>query len=171
MAMNGVRREHSGIGYAIKYPFIELLALGLFVVPIWLAGWWALARDDRVRPYRPFAVAFRNRFRVVVDRDPRPLLLLVRQGLRLGLCSCHRKPRNAKMPNETAMIEAHKDGRRLACLIDFTRSDLDSYALQHFETADERVALIAGFLGEKSRICPEWFAPEARLDGWSIADL
>jgi hypothetical protein len=57
-----------------------------------------------------------------------------------------------------AMIDAHKDGRRLACLSEFTRSDLDNYALQCFDTADERVALIAGFLAEKRRICPEWFA-------------
>lgn len=64
------------------------------------------------------------------------------------------------MPHNTdAMVMAHKDGRRLACLIDFTRNDLDNYALAHFETADERVALIAGFLAEKRRICPEWFAP------------
>jgi hypothetical protein len=58
-----------------------------------------------------------------------------------------------------AMVAAHKDGRRLACLVDFTRNDLDNYALEHFATADERVALIAGFLAEKRRICPEWFAP------------
>jgi hypothetical protein len=58
-----------------------------------------------------------------------------------------------------AMVDAHKDGRRLACLVEFTRSDLDNYALRHFDTADERVALIAGFLAEKRRICPEWFAP------------
>jgi hypothetical protein len=61
--------------------------------------------------------------------------------------------------DQKAMIDAHKDGCRLACLVDFTRNDLDNYALNHFETADERVALIAGFLAEKRRICPEWFAP------------
>lgn len=61
--------------------------------------------------------------------------------------------------DQTAMIDAHKDGQRLAMLPDFTRSDLDDYALAHFDTADERVALIAGFLAEKRRVCPEWFAP------------
>ena len=75
------------------------------------------------------------------------------------------------MNNESLMIDAHKDGRRLACLSDFTRNDLDNYALAHFDTADERVALIAGFLAEKRRICPEWFAPAEPLDGWSIRDL
>ena len=72
-----------------------------------------------------------------------------------------------------AMVDAHKDGRRLACLVEFTRGDLDSYALRHFDTADERVALIAGFLAEKRvaliagflaekrRLCPEWFAPQS----------
>jgi hypothetical protein len=64
------------------------------------------------------------------------------------------------MHDTDAMVMAHKDGRRLACLVDFTRSDLDNYALRHFDTADERVALIAGFLQEKRRICPEWFAPD-----------
>ena len=62
------------------------------------------------------------------------------------------------MNNESLMIDAHKDGRRLATLSDFTRSDLDNYALAHFDTADERVALIAGFLAEKRRIDPSWFA-------------
>lgn len=76
------------------------------------------------------------------------------------------------MPHyQSQMIDAHKDGLRLARHPDFTRSDLDTYALEHFNTADERIALIAGFLAEKRRICPEWFAPTEPLDGWSIRDL
>ena len=72
--------------------------------------------------------------------------------------------RNTPMSHDTqAMIDAHKDGRRLACLLHFKRSALDTYALQHFDTADERIALIAGFLAEKRRICPEWFAPAEPL--------
>ncbi len=65
-----------------------------------------------------------------------------------------------------AMVDAHKDGRRLACHPSVTRSDVDNYALRHFDTADERVAFIAGFLAEKRRICPEWFAP-IRTNGHS----
>lgn len=62
------------------------------------------------------------------------------------------------MTTEQTLIDAQKDGRRLACHPDFTRSDLDTYALRHFNTADERIALITAFLTEKRRICPEWFA-------------
>ena len=71
------------------------------------------------------------------------------------------------MNNESLMIDAHKDGRRLATLVDFTRSDLDNYALCHFDTADERVALIAGFLAEKRRICPEWFEGAPGTESWA----
>jgi 4-amino-4-deoxy-L-arabinose transferase-like glycosyltransferase len=53
-----LRAEHSGLEYAIKYPFIVLLALGAFVAPVWIAGWWSLWNDPRVRRYRAFAVAF-----------------------------------------------------------------------------------------------------------------
>ena len=37
-----LRAEHSGLGYAIKYPFVTLLALGPFVAPVWMSGAWAL---------------------------------------------------------------------------------------------------------------------------------
>jgi 4-amino-4-deoxy-L-arabinose transferase-like glycosyltransferase len=55
---SNLRAEHSGLGYAIKYPFITLLAMGLFVAPVWLAGAWALCSDKRFARYRAFAVAF-----------------------------------------------------------------------------------------------------------------
>jgi hypothetical protein len=53
-----LRAEHSGIEYAIKYPFIVLLAFGAFVSPVWMAGWWSLLRRPRLRVYRAFAIAF-----------------------------------------------------------------------------------------------------------------
>ncbi len=53
-----LRAEHSGLGFAIKYPFIVVLALGVFVAPVWIAGWWSLWRDERMATYRAFAVAF-----------------------------------------------------------------------------------------------------------------
>jgi 4-amino-4-deoxy-L-arabinose transferase-like glycosyltransferase len=53
-----LRREHSGAGYALKYPFITLLALGAVILPVWTSGWWALWTRPRFRRYRAFAVAF-----------------------------------------------------------------------------------------------------------------
>ena len=53
-----LRAEHSGLGYAIKYPLITVLALGLFVAPVWMSGAWALWRDARWARYRAFAIAF-----------------------------------------------------------------------------------------------------------------
>jgi hypothetical protein len=50
--------EHSGLGYAIKYPFITLLAAGALLAPVWLAGAWSYWTDPRLRRYRSFAVAF-----------------------------------------------------------------------------------------------------------------
>jgi len=53
-----LRAEHSGVGAAIKYPFVTLLALGPFVAPVWMSGAWALWRDAPWARYRAFAVAF-----------------------------------------------------------------------------------------------------------------
>jgi 4-amino-4-deoxy-L-arabinose transferase-like glycosyltransferase len=53
-----LRREHSGLGYVVKYPLITLLALGLLIVPVWTAGWWALLTRHRLYRYRAFALAF-----------------------------------------------------------------------------------------------------------------
>ena len=53
-----LRAEHSGLGYAIKFPFITVLALGALLIPVWTAGWWALMTRPAMRLYRAFAVAF-----------------------------------------------------------------------------------------------------------------
>jgi hypothetical protein len=53
-----LRREHSGIGYAFKYPFIQLLLPGWWVAPVWIGGLVALWREERFRPYRAFAIAY-----------------------------------------------------------------------------------------------------------------
>jgi Dolichyl-phosphate-mannose-protein mannosyltransferase len=55
---SNLRSEHSGVGYALKYPFITLLAMGALLVPVWTAGWWALWHRPSMRPYRAFAIAF-----------------------------------------------------------------------------------------------------------------
>ena len=38
-------------------PF-QLVLVSPFLVPVWVAGWWRLARDPALRAYRAFAVAF-----------------------------------------------------------------------------------------------------------------
>jgi hypothetical protein len=38
-------------------PF-QLVLVSPFLVPMWVAGWWRLARDPALRAYRAFAVAF-----------------------------------------------------------------------------------------------------------------
>jgi hypothetical protein len=59
LSMNAnLRSEHSGVGYAIKFPFITLLAMGLLLAPVWLAGAWALWIEPRFHRYRAFAIAF-----------------------------------------------------------------------------------------------------------------
>jgi 4-amino-4-deoxy-L-arabinose transferase-like glycosyltransferase len=55
---SSLRAEHSGLSYAIKYPFITVLALGALLVPVWMAGWWALLTRPAMQVYRAFAVAF-----------------------------------------------------------------------------------------------------------------
>ena len=52
-----LRREHSGLGDSLKFPFVMLLLPGVWALPVWLAGLWALWRETRYRPYRAFAVA------------------------------------------------------------------------------------------------------------------
>jgi hypothetical protein len=53
-----LRAEHSGIAYAVKYPFIVLVVFGAFVAPVWTSGWWALLRRARWHAFRAFAIAY-----------------------------------------------------------------------------------------------------------------
>ncbi len=53
-----LRREHSGFGDSLKYPFVQVLLPGFWALPVWLAGLWALWRERRFRAYRPFAIAY-----------------------------------------------------------------------------------------------------------------
>jgi len=57
--------EHSGLSYSIQYVPLQLLILGFATAPVWLAGAWALWREERFRPYRAFAVAFAILFAMV----------------------------------------------------------------------------------------------------------
>jgi Dolichyl-phosphate-mannose-protein mannosyltransferase len=55
---SNLRAEHSGLGYAIKYPFITVLALGVLLIPVWMAGWWMLLTRPSMRMFRAFGIAF-----------------------------------------------------------------------------------------------------------------
>ena len=57
--------EHSGLSYSIKYVPFQMLILGFATAPVWLAGAWALWREERFRTYRAFAVAFAILFAMV----------------------------------------------------------------------------------------------------------
>lgn len=62
---SNLRQDHSGLGYSLTFVPIQLLLPGWWVAPVWLAGLWALWREDRFRPYRAFAVAFVSLFVLV----------------------------------------------------------------------------------------------------------
>jgi len=53
-----LQSEHSGLGHAITFPFVTLLAAGALLAPVWLAGAWAFWRDRPFRVYRAFALSF-----------------------------------------------------------------------------------------------------------------
>jgi 4-amino-4-deoxy-L-arabinose transferase-like glycosyltransferase len=53
-----LRAEHSGLGYATKYPVLQVLVVNPFLAPVWIAGLIGLWRDERLRPYRAFAIAY-----------------------------------------------------------------------------------------------------------------
>ncbi len=57
--------EHSGLAYTLKYVPLQLLILGFATAPVWLAGAWALWREERFHTYRVFAVAFAIVFVIV----------------------------------------------------------------------------------------------------------
>jgi 4-amino-4-deoxy-L-arabinose transferase-like glycosyltransferase len=52
-----LQRQHSGLGDSLKFPPILVLLPGWWVAPVWLAGLWALWREERLVAYRSFAVA------------------------------------------------------------------------------------------------------------------
>ncbi len=59
LAMSGsLQQEHSGLGYALKFVFIQFALPGWWAAPVWLAGLWALWREPRFRAYRAFAAAY-----------------------------------------------------------------------------------------------------------------
>lgn len=53
-----LQREHSGLAYSIEFIFLQVLLPGWWVAPLWLAGLWALLREQRFRGYRCFAFAY-----------------------------------------------------------------------------------------------------------------
>lgn len=50
--------DHSGLAFSLTYVPLQLLIMGVATAPVWLAGAWALWREDRFRAYRAFAVGF-----------------------------------------------------------------------------------------------------------------
>jgi hypothetical protein len=65
-----LRREHSGLGPALKFVPAQLGIPGWYVAPVWLAGLVALLREDRFRPHRAFAVAYGVSFVAVLTLIP-----------------------------------------------------------------------------------------------------
>jgi 4-amino-4-deoxy-L-arabinose transferase-like glycosyltransferase len=55
---SNLRAEHSGLGYALKFPVIQLLLPGWWIAPVWLGGLLALLRERRFRRFRAFAIAY-----------------------------------------------------------------------------------------------------------------
>ena len=67
LAMSAALREkHSGAGYTLSFIILQFVLPGLWAAPVWLAGLWALLRERRFRPYRPFAWAYLLLFVVIM---------------------------------------------------------------------------------------------------------
>ena len=67
LAMSAALREkHSGAGYTITFVILQFVLPGVWAAPVWLAGLWALLRERRLRPYRPFAWAYLLLFVVIM---------------------------------------------------------------------------------------------------------
>ena len=77
LAMSAALREkHSGAGYTLTFVVLQFVLPGLWAAPVWLAGLWALLRERRFRPYRPFAWAYLLLFVVImVAMGDRPYYL------------------------------------------------------------------------------------------------
>jgi hypothetical protein len=77
LAMSAALREkHSGAGYTLTFVVLQFVLPGVWAAPVWLAGLWALLRERRFRPYRPFAWAYLLLFVVImVAMGDRPYYL------------------------------------------------------------------------------------------------
>jgi 4-amino-4-deoxy-L-arabinose transferase-like glycosyltransferase len=53
-----LRAEHSGLGSSLTFVPIQLLLPGIWVAPVWIAGLWALLREERWRVFRAFGIAY-----------------------------------------------------------------------------------------------------------------
>ena len=71
-----LRAKHSGAVYSVTFVILQFVLPGLWAAPVWLAGLWALLREQRFRPYRPFAWAYLLLFVVImVAMGDRPYYL------------------------------------------------------------------------------------------------
>lgn len=77
-----LRAEHSSIGSAMAFPGIQLLLPNILLLPVWIAGIWALGREQRFRRYRAFAFAYAVMFVLLIIVIPdRPYYLAPLYGL------------------------------------------------------------------------------------------
>ncbi len=71
-----LRRNHSGAGYTVTFVILQFVLPGLWAAPVWLAGLWALLREQRWRRYRALAWAYLLLFVVLmVAMGDRPYYL------------------------------------------------------------------------------------------------
>jgi hypothetical protein len=65
-----LQAEHSGLGFVITFPLLQLLLPNVFLAGVWLSGLWALWREPRFRIGRPFAVAYAALFVLLIVAIP-----------------------------------------------------------------------------------------------------
>ena len=79
LEMSGsLQTNHSGFGDSLTFVILQFVLPGPWSAPVWLAGLWALWREQRLRRYRAFAVAY--------------LLLFLTIGVALGDRAYHVGP-------------------------------------------------------------------------------
>ena len=67
LAMSAALGRHAlRRGLPLTFCVLQLVLPGLWAAPVWLAGLWALLREARFRPYRPFAWAYLLLFVVIM---------------------------------------------------------------------------------------------------------
>jgi 4-amino-4-deoxy-L-arabinose transferase-like glycosyltransferase len=77
-----LRAEHSSLGAAAAFPGIQILLPNILLLPVWIAGWWALIREQRFRRYRSFALAYVVQFVLLLIVIPdRPYYLAPLYGV------------------------------------------------------------------------------------------